>query len=309
MIRRRLDAWLLLDKPSGITSNAALQRAKRLYRARKAGHAGTLDPLASGLLPVLFGEATKFSGFLLDSDKEYLAELCLGISTTTGDAEGEVVARCPVAVEDGQLQQALTRFRGAIDQVPPMYSALKVRGRPLYALAREGTQVERAPRRVVISLLELQARRGDRVCLRVRCSKGTYIRSLAMDLGAQLGTGAHLASLRRTGAGAFGIGDAVSLEALEALDEPMRDRWLLPLERLLQGLPRVDLDHAAAARFAQGRTVTAGGALAGRCQVFDHAGRLMGVGEPDGRGELRPVRLLTRAADLLPAAAKAEKTL
>ncbi len=309
MIRRRLDAWLLLDKPSGITSNAALQRAKRLYRARKAGHAGTLDPLASGLLPVLFGEATKFSGLLLDSDKEYLAELCLGVSTTTGDAEGEVLARCPVAVEDEQLQQALTGFRGAIDQVPPMYSALKVRGRALYELARQGTEIERAPRRVVISVLELQAHRGERVSLRVRCSKGTYIRSLAMDLGARLGTGAHLTSLRRTGAGGFSIGEAVSLDALEALDGPSRERWLLPLERLLRGLPRVDLDRAAAVRFAQGRTVTAGGALTGRSQVFDHAGRLIGVGEPDGRGELRPVRLLTCAADLLPAAAKAGKTL
>ncbi len=296
MIRRRLDALLLLDKPRGISSNAALQRAKRLYRAEKAGHAGTLDPLASGLLPVLFGEATKFSACLLDSEKEYEAQVRLGIATATGDAEGEVLERRDVAADAAQLEQALARFRGAIDQVPPMYSALKHRGRPLYELARQGAEIERAPRRVVISALELLARDGDRLDLRVRCSKGTYVRSLAIDLGVALGTVAHLSALRRTAAGGFRVADAVTLDALEALDEAGRDRRLLPLAAPLEGLPRVVLDAVAAQRFAHGRTVAAGGAAAGRCQVWDPRDRLLGLGDIDAAGELRPLRLLAHAA-------------
>lgn len=296
MTRRRLDAWLLLDKPGGISSNAALQRAKRLYRAAKAGHAGTLDPMASGLLPVLFGDATKFSGFLLDADKEYLADVRLGVCTSTGDAEGEVLERRPVAIADPLLQQALARLRGTIEQVPPMYSALKHQGRPLYALARQGVDIERAPRRVVIRVLELLARDGDTLSLRVRCSKGTYIRSLAMDLGAALGTGAHLAALRRTAAGGCSVADAVTLEALEGMDEEARERRLLPIPSLLRDLPCVALDSAAAQRFVHGQAVAGAGAVQGRCQVLDASGRLLGVGEAGAGGELRPVRLMAPAA-------------
>lgn len=298
MIRRPLDGLLLLDKPAGITSNAALQQAKRLYRAQKAGHAGTLDPLASGLLPVLFGEATKFSGLLLDSEKEYLAGVLLGISTSTADADGEVLERRNAAVDDARLELALAQFRGAIDQVPPMYSALKHQGRPLYELARQGIEIERAPRRVVVSALQLLGRSGDLLSLRVRCSKGTYVRALAADLGAALGTGAHLASLRRTAAGRFAVADAVPLDALVALDEAGRDRWVRPLDELFEGLPRVALDRASAERFAHGQAVPDGGQAVGRCQVRDPLDRLLGLGEIDAGGELRPVRLLARAAGL-----------
>jgi len=307
--RRRLDAWLLLDKPGGISSNAALQRAKRLYGAAKAGHAGTLDPLASGLLPVLFGEATKFSGFLLDAEKGYLADVRLGVTTATGDAEGEVLQRRPVQVADEQLHQALARLRGAIEQVPPMYSALKHRGRPLYELARQGTEIERAARRVVISELELLARRGDVLSLRIRCSKGTYIRSLAMDLGTALGTGAHLTALRRTAAGGYGVAEAVTLDALEVMDEPARERLLLAPQALLRDLPRVALDTEAARRFANGQAVAGRGGPSGRWQVFDDTGRLLGVGTLDPGGELRPVRLVAQAAESPALRAEAGKTL
>lgn len=309
MTRRRLDAWLLLDKPGGISSNAALQRAKRLYRAAKAGHAGTLDPMASGLLPVLFGDATKFSGLLLDADKEYLAEVRLGVSTSTGDAEGAVLERRPVQIADPLLNQALARLRGTIDQIPPMYSALKHQGRPLYALARQGVEIERAPRSVVISVLELLARDGDTLRLRVRCSKGTYIRSLAVDLGAALGTGAHLEALRRTAAGGCSVADAVTLDMLEGMDDAERERRLLPIAALLCDLPRVALEPAAVQRFAHGQTVAVAGAPEGRCQVVDPSGRLLGVGEAGAGGELRPVRLVAPAAASPAGRVKAEKTL
>lgn len=290
--RRRLDAVLLLDKPAGITSNAALQEAKRLYRAQKAGHAGTLDPLASGLLPVLFGEATKFSRFLLDSDKEYLAEARLGVLTSTGDAEGQVLERRAVVVDDAMIEDALGRFRGDIEQVPPMHSALKRNGRPLYELARKGAEVERAPRRVAVRILELLGRAGDSLRLRVLCSKGTYVRALAQDLGAALGTGAHLCALRRTGAGRFRVEQAVPLHALAALDEAARDRLLVPVEALLEELPRIELDPAGARRFAQGQAVAHRSGAPGRCRVYDERGALLGVGDLGAAGELRPVRLL-----------------
>jgi tRNA pseudouridine55 synthase len=311
--RRRIDAWLLLDKPSGISSNAALQRAKRLYRAAKAGHAGTLDPLASGLLPVLFGETTKFSGLLLGSDKEYLAEVRLGVSTTTGDAEGAVIEQRPVAVSEERLQQALAQLRGPIEQVPPMHSALKYHGRALYELARQGTEIERLPRQVVIRELELQDWRGDALRLRVRCSKGTYIRSLAMDLGAALGTGAHLGSLRRTMAGAFRIADATPPAALEAMDEEARDRLLRPLWELLQDLPRLELQEPDAKRFVHGQSVGLDPGREGlqeeRCQVYGPDRRLLGIGVVGGHGELRPVRLLADAAAAFRAPGEAVKTL
>ena len=214
-----LDGALLLDKPLGVSSNFALQKAKKLFGARKAGHGGTLDPLASGLLLVLFGEATKFAGPLLDGDKEYLATLQLGITTATGDAEGEVLERKSVALDESLLQGVLGRFRGEIEQIPPMYSALKHEGEPLYKLARRGEEIERKPRRVTIHELLQVGGRGDRPELRVRCTKGTYVRTLAQDIGAALGCGAHLAALRRTGSGRFRLEDAATLEALEAMTQ------------------------------------------------------------------------------------------
>ncbi len=285
-----IDAALLLDKPVGVTSNLALQKAKRLYGAKKAGHAGTLDPLASGLLVVLFGEATKFAGPLLDDDKEYLATLKLGEKTSTGDAEGEVLEKKPVAVGETALAGVLQRFLGEIEQVPPMHSALKRNGVPLYALARKGQTVERAARRVRISTLETLAFDPPFLQLRVRCSKGTYIRSLAEDIGAALGSCAHLAALRRTGSGRFGVQDALPLEALAALPADERVRRLLRLPELLAGLPRAELDAAQEARFRNGQAL-AGFAAGGLCAVYGPRGAVIGLGQGDG-GALRPVRLV-----------------
>jgi tRNA pseudouridine55 synthase len=296
-MRRALDAVLLLDKPCGLSSNAALQEAKRLFRAAKAGHAGTLDPLASGLLPVLFGQATKFADVALGSDKEYEAHVRLGIATASGDAEGEIIGRRPVVVDGSRLEGALARFRGEIEQVPPMHSALKRGGRPLYALAREGKSVERAPRRVVIHELALLGREGDLLRLRIRCSKGTYIRQLAQDLGSALGTLAHLGALRRTAAAGFRVEQATGLEDLRRMTHEARLRRLLPVKCLLAGLPQVALGEAQAARFLDGQAV----ALEpppppGRCRAADPSGSLLGVGEIRAGGELLPVRLVARHA-------------
>jgi len=285
-----IDGALLLDKPLGLSSNAALQRAKRLLGARKAGHAGTLDPLASGLLLLLFGEATKFAGPLLDADKEYLARLKLGERTATGDAEGEILERLPVNVDESKIEAALAGFRGAIEQVPPMYSALKQAGVPLYDLARQGKTVERRARTVQIYELRELRLEPPFLELQVRCSKGTYIRTLAEDIGVALGTVAHLAALRRTGAGGFRVEDAVRLANLEEADEKTRHAALLPLSALLTGLPRAELDAASEARFRNGQAL-AGPALEGLCGVYGQNGRVIGLGRSDAGGLLRPVRL------------------
>jgi len=289
-----LDGVLLLDKPAGISSNTALQEAKRLLGAAKAGHAGTLDPLASGLLPLLFGEATRFARFGLDSDKTYLASVRLGVRTATGDAEGEVIERRAVAIDEAQLAAALGRFRGEIAQVPPMYSALKRDGRPLYELARAGKTVEREARRVTIHELELQERAGDLLRLRIRCSKGTYIRQLAEDLGGALGTCAHLEALRRTAAGDFRLSQAVDLERFRDMDEAGRQASLLPPDSLLAALPAVRLAPEEALRFRQGQAVQAGLAPAAACRVLGDTGALLGVGEAGADGKLRPLRLLSQ---------------
>jgi len=295
-MRRRLDGVLLLDKPAGVGSNAVLQSVKRLYAAAKAGHAGTLDPLASGLLMVLFGEATKFSQLALDADKEYAAHACLGVTTTTGDADGKVLERKPCSVRDEDIEPVLARFRGDSEQVPPMYSALKHAGRPLYALARAGREVPRAPRRIRVHVLQLLRFAEDSVELRVRCSKGTYIRSLVEDIGRALGCGAHVSALRRTASGAFCVVDAVTLEQLQSDTAEARDARLLPLERLLGGLPRVDLPAALAERFARGQALRIAQAPAGQCCVYGQQGRLLGLGECRSPGELRPRRLVNHAS-------------
>ncbi len=292
-MRRKLDGVLLLDKPVGPSSSAVLQTVKRLLAAEKAGHAGTLDPLASGLLPLLFGEATKFAKFGLDAAKEYLADVRLGVATDTGDAEGALVERRPVDVDDARLAAALQGFRGEIEQVPPMYSALKQGGRPLYALARSGQTVARASRRVTVHELELIAHADTLLRLRIRCSKGTYIRQLAIDLGLALGTVAHLDALRRIAVGAFRIEHAIALQDLQALDEQGREAALLPADRLLDGLPRLELDDAQALRFLNGQPVNLAKA-AGPCRVYRRAGALLGVGEARAGHGLRPVRLLAR---------------
>jgi len=292
--RAKLDGVLLLDKPVGPSSSAVLQTVKRLLNADKAGHAGTLDPLASGLLPLLFGEATKFAQFGLDAAKEYVADVRLGSATDTGDAEGAVIERRTVAIDDSNLARALAGFRGEIDQVPPMYSALKKDGLPLYALARAGKTVERESRRVTIHELELLSRKDDLVRLRIRCSKGTYVRQLAADLGLALGTVAHLAALRRTAVAGLRVDQAVTLEDLQALGEASRLTWLLPPERLLEHLPRVDLDATLAGRFQNGQAVRATGVRAGALRVYQE-GRLLGIGNGDAEGVLHPGRLTARA--------------
>lgn len=297
MKRDPVDGILLLDKPSGLSSNDALVRARRLLNARKAGHGGTLDPLATGLLPLLFGEATKFALDSLEADKTYLAAVRLGVATETGDAEGRVLAEREPVTDEPTLRRALAAFVGGIEQVPPMHSALKRDGRPLYELARAGIVVERAARRVTIFELDLLRFVPPTVELRLRCSKGTYVRSLAIDLGERLGCGAHLSALRRERVGALDVADAVTLDALDALEPAQRRERLLPADALLRGLPRVDLDAARAARFAHGqklRSEPLPGDTGGRVRVYG-AGRLLGVGWHEG-GELRPQRLV--AADV-----------
>jgi tRNA pseudouridine55 synthase len=290
------DGVLLLDKPLGLSSNAALQRAKRALKAKKAGHAGTLDPLASGLLLILVGEATKFAGPLLEADKEYLATLKLGERTSTGDAEGEVLERIgvPAGVEQ-RLAAVLAGFIGEIEQVPPMYSALKHKGVPLYKHARRGESIDRPSRRVRI--LELQCHRVEEpfLDLRIRCSKGTYIRTLAEDIGHALGTTAHLTALRRTRSGGFSVAQAVPLAALEEMGDQAGREPLVPLARLLAELPRAQLDGPSETRFRNGQ------ALAyplgeGLCGVYGADGGVIGIGRADAAGRLHPVRLVASLA-------------
>jgi tRNA pseudouridine55 synthase len=292
------DGALLLDKPVGISSNRALQEVKKLYQAKKAGHAGTLDPLASGLLVVLFGEATKFAGPLLDDDKEYLATLKLGEKTSTGDAEGALVDKKDVQVSAAQIAAALGRFKGEIEQIPPMHSALKRGGEPLYRLARRGETVERAARRVCISELESIEFNAPYVKLRVRCSKGTYIRTLAEDIGEALATCAHLAALRRTASGRWKIENAVTLDLLTSTSDAQRAQHLLPLSALLAGLPRAELDATSEAKFRNGQSLKTSIAQ-GLCAVYGADGGVIGLGQAEPGGALRPVRLLStsQAAD------------
>jgi tRNA pseudouridine55 synthase len=294
-----MDGALLLDKPLGVSSNAALQKVKKIFGAKKAGHAGTLDPLASGLLLVLFGEATKFAALLLDADKEYLATVKLGERTATADAEGEVLETKPVRVSEPQVLAVLQRFCGSIEQLPPMHSALKRGGVPLYKLARRGESVERAPRRVQIVELEKIALQPPLLEIRVRCSKGTYIRTLAEDLGKALGTVAHLSSLRRTASGSFNVRDALGPESLQALPAGERRRCVLPLEQLLGDLPRTKLDATAESRLRNGQALSMPGLAAGIRAVLRPDGSVIGLARSDAHGALRPLRLTatTQAAD------------
>jgi tRNA pseudouridine55 synthase len=294
--RRALDGVLLLDKPLGLSSNDALIRAKRLYLAKKAGHTGTLDPLATGLLPLCFGEATKFSQDLLEADKTYEATMRLGTRTSTGDAEGEAVQTRDVTCDEAAVDAALAGFRGEITQVPPMYSALKRDGKPLYEYARAGQTVEREGRQVTIHVLELITCALPDVTFRVTCSKGTYVRTLAEDIGEVLGCGAHLVALRRTGVGALTLEHAVTLDALSDAGEAERDGWLQPVDALLASFPEVHLDAEAARRFLHGQRLklseVSGGRLEdGRVRVYGLDRRLLGVAKA-GEGVLAPERLV-----------------
>jgi tRNA pseudouridine55 synthase len=291
---QRVDGVLLLDKASGMTSNSALQSARRLFSAAKAGHTGTLDPLATGLLPLCFGEATKFSSDLLGADKTYEAELLFGVTTDTGDAEGAVLQRRQPQFGRSELEAALLRFRGQIRQIPPMYSALKRDGQPLYRLARQGIEVEREARAVTIKELLLLGFTGDRCRLSVSCSKGTYIRTLAEDIGNALACGAHLTALRRISVGSLQIADALTLDQLNALSAEDRTHCLLAPDALLQTLPAVHLGAEATLRFSHGNPVSIAGhdmPTPGKCRVYgDH--RLLGLGEADASGKVHPRRLV-----------------
>ena len=295
--RRPVHGVLLLDKPIGLSSNQALQKAKWLLRAEKAGHTGTLDPLATGVLPLCFGAATKFSQMHLDADKAYETTVRLGIHTSTADAEGEVVRERPVAVTQAQLDAVIARFTGPISQVPPMHSALKKDGKALYEYARAGVEVERAARQVTIYGLELLEEHINTaqptIKLRVACSKGTYIRTLGEDIGEALGCGAHLSALRRIRTGGFDTRACVSLEALERMSEVERLACLLPVEALLPAHVRVTLDSDNAARFLSG--MRRRGAWADAEQVAVYATQppaLLGTARVVA-GELIPVRLLS----------------
>ena len=289
--RRRVDGVLLLDKPAGLSSNAALQRAKRALAADKAGHTGTLDPLATGLLPLCFGDATKFAQAVLDAPKEYVATVRFGAATATGDAEGETVRSCEVAFSRAELVSALTRFVGPIVQTPPAFAALKFRGRNYYEYARAGIEIPRGPRAIEIGAIELLDWSPPLAVLRVACSKGTYLRVLAEDIAGALGCCAHLAALRRTASGPFAIKAAVTLEALEVMDDAARDALLLPADAPLSGLARLDVDAATARDLAAGRPGRSAPAISGKCRCYGPQGRFLGLVEASA-GELRSVRLM-----------------
>lgn len=295
---RGVNGVFLLDKSTGMTSNFALQKTKRLFRARKAGHTGSLDPIASGLLPICLGEATKLSGFLLNTDKRYRVRVRLGVITETGDIEGAVLETRPVpALTNDLIESALDGFRGDIMQVPPMYSALKHQGRRLYDLARKGIEVEREARPVTIHELRLEAFDEASLDLDVHCSKGTYIRTLAEDLGQVLGCGGHVEVLRRTAVGDLDIGAAHTVEALEALpDEAARDAWLLPMDRIVNHLPEVRLSDELSFYVRKGEAVLVPKApTEGSVRLYGRRDVFMGIGEVLDDGRIAPRRLVKAA--------------
>jgi tRNA pseudouridine55 synthase len=294
--RRPVHGVLLLDKPIGLSSNDALQKAKWLLRAEKAGHTGTLDPLATGLLPLCFGAATKFSQLHLDADKRYEAVIALGVKTTTGDAEGDVLERREVNVSDALLQSVLQQFRGEISQIPPMHSALKKDGKALYEYARAGIEVERLARLVTIHAIAGEFIADAAIKIIVKCSKGTYIRTLGEDIGEKLGCGAHLSMLRRIGTGGFDVSQCLTLEQLEAMTEDERLACLLPVESLLDEHMRIALDAENTRRFLNGMSRRGEWLDNERIAVYGTVGErtdvLLGVACVVG-GELLPSRLLS----------------
>ena len=295
---RDVHGILLLDKPAGLTSNETLQKVKRLFNARKAGHTGSLDRGATGLLPLCFGEATKFSSFLLEADKHYLAACRLGVETTTGDAEGEVVRKVPVPELDReQLEAVLARFRGNIQQVPPMYSALKHKGKRLYELAYQGIEVQREAREVSVHSLKLVDFDSRELLLEVHCSKGTYIRTLAEDIGKVLGCGAHVSRLRRTGTGPFHEEEMITMEELEGLAAQglgALDACLLSIDTVIREMPRVEMTETVAYYLKQGQPVIIPHApTKGLLRIYTDAREFLGVGEVLDDGRIAPRRLVS----------------
>ena len=294
---RNISGIVVLDKANGLSSNAALQEVKRLYEANKAGHAGSLDPLATGVLPVCLGEATKVSQFLLDSDKCYRARIKLGIRTDTGDSEGSIIERnAGISVSRKAIERALTKFKGEIEQVPPMHSAIKMNGVPLYKLARKGIAVEREPRLVTLYQVCLVEFVNSELELEISCSKGTYIRTIADDLGQELGCGAHVIELRRTQAGVFTEKDSISAEEL-ALEKENRgldkiDQFLIPMDRAIQDLPEVNLPSITASHVKNGQAVLVRHLPKnGLVRMYEDE-QFIGIGSIDDDGKVAPRRLI-----------------
>lgn len=295
---KAIDGVLLLDKAYGESSNAALQTARRIFNAQKAGHTGTLDPLASGLLPVTFGEATKYSADLLHADKTYIAGVKLGVTTTTGDLEGECVETKPVSVTTETLNAVLDTFRGDIMQVPPMFSALKRDGKTLYDLARAGVEIEREARQVRIEALNVISFENELLTIEVTCSKGTYIRVLAEDIGKALGCGAHLASLRRTRVGDLTIEGAVTIAQLKATSPESLSAYLKPVDALMQTLPAVHLNENDTVRFCHGQRLPLGLAACDRVRVYGADLQMVGTARVNERGVLEPERLIANKKEI-----------
>jgi tRNA pseudouridine55 synthase len=292
-IKLPINGVLLLDKPHGFSSNQALQKAKWLLQAAKAGHTGTLDPLATGLLPLCFGEATKFAHYLTDADKTYVATVKLGVTTNTGDAEGEVLEIRDVTVSASQFENALSHFQGEITQIPPMYSALKHEGKALYEYARAGVKIERKARQVRVFDIELNQFKDDVAEITVHCSKGTYIRTLAEDIGQILGCGAHLIGLRRTATANYHIAQSITLESLEAMAPAQRIAALLPADSAIENLPAVVLNTDSAFYLQQGQAIWQSNIKTlGLLRLYNEQQLFLGLGEMQADGKIAPKRLV-----------------
>ena len=290
--KREIDGVFLLNKPLGFSSNQALKKIQWLLNAKKAGHTGTLDPMASGLFPICLGEATKFSHRLLNANKTYIATVQLGVTTTTGDQEGEVISEKEAVFNEAQLKEILQKFIGDITQIPPMYSALKFEGRPLYEYARQGIEIERKSRQITIYDIGLMEFQGSVMTMKVSCSKGTYIRTLAEDIGHALGCGAHLKGLERTQTGNFQLSEALTIEALEAMDLISREKVLLPIDALLEGLPSIELTSAETELIKKGQSIDFISKNEEELRLYSVSGQFVGVGQPDLQGRLFPKRLI-----------------
>jgi len=291
-LKREIDGVFLLNKPLGFSSNQALKKIQWLFNAKKAGHTGTLDPMASGLLPICIGEAAKFSHRLLEANKTYIATIQLGVTTTTGDQEGEVVSQKDVVLKPNQLEETLQKFTGDITQIPPMFSALKFEGKPLYEYARQGIEIERKSRQVTIYDITLNKIEESIVILEVSCSKGTYIRTLAEDIGHALGCGAYLKGLERTQTGNFQLSDALTIEAIEAMSMASREETLLPVDALLEGLSSIKLTLTETEAIKKGQAIDFNGKNDNELRLYGASGQFLGVGQPDLQGRLFPKRLI-----------------
>ncbi len=291
--KKNIDGIILLDKPIGYSSNQALQKVKHLFQAAKAGHTGTLDPLATGLLPLCLGEATKFAQYLTDANKTYVATLKLGQTTTTGDAEGEVLVEAAVDCDVDKFSQVCAQFVGVIDQTPPMYSALKHEGKPLYEYARAGIVIDRPSRSVTISEITVNRFEGDVAEITVKCSKGTYIRTLAEDIGSTIGCGSHLIGLRRTETANYDIAQTITLEQLEALSEDERKQQLHPVDSAIVAFPKVIVTEYNVERIRQGQTITqASDAAVGFVRMYDENDHFLGLGDHQSEDVVVPKRLI-----------------